>query len=430
MNCLQCLIVDNCSFFIGMKEDSGQCIVDISIEPFNSLCDSDTNPCSKLNTKSCQVGKKGNIECICKDKYMPPTCHHLIDYCTYTSDKKEKPGSYYCGSTGVCVPILGQKRYRCKCDLGYTHDPSIMKPNCAMKSDPCFEVMCLNNGLCYTNGIRALCICPSSWTGEDCSIPNSNWNSWRQWSACFPTCGANSKSTRTRSCRFSRGKPCPGSHIQYRLCYEESCIINGRWGNWSPWTECTHSCNGGRKARYRDCNYDGNFITRKTKLTKCVGSDTEIGFCNEHFCPAKLQGTSIDIESTDGVLPPLEVDIKVDPIRKELTIADYLGESSNEFLLSLIAISFVVLIHFIGLLLIGILIRNIRNLQFNKLFKPDDIREMRLTVDQFKQPEIDVTADFMAQLEQLITQEIEKEEDVPVKDEKNEKSYENSSYFY
>lgn len=360
---------------------------------------------------------------------MPPTCHHLTDYCTYTGDSEEKPGSHFCGSTGICIPYIGKKSYRCKCDKGYANDPSILQPNCAMKNNPCLKVVCLNYGLCYTNGIRAICVCPSSWTGDDCGIPNSMWNSWSQWSACFPSCGANSRSNRKRICSFSRGKPCPGSHIQYRTCTDEQCVINGIWDNWSPWTECTHSCNGGRMARYRDCNYNGNFITNNTKLTKCVGPDSEIAYCNEHFCPAKLQGISID--STDGIIPELEVDIQIKTFQKVTTVKDYFGKSFNEFLISLIAILFVIVIHLISLLLIFSFLRNLRNLRFEKIFKPEDIREMRLTIVELnKSDDANVTADFMKQLEKLITEEIENESSKSIKQETEELVVDNKSYYY
>ena len=60
--------------------------------------------------------------------------------------------------------------------------------------------------------------------------------------------------------------------------------VNGGWGMWSPFTECSVSCNGGTKTRYRKCNSplpdpDG---------VPCNASEaTDHVTCHEEKCPGK-----------------------------------------------------------------------------------------------------------------------------------------------
>ena len=49
-------------------------------------------------------------------------------------------------------------------------------------------------------------------------------------------------------------------------------IVDGGWGQWSPWSQCSHSCGEGRETRSRDCDDPrpqyGGFL--------CFGSKTEL----------------------------------------------------------------------------------------------------------------------------------------------------------
>ncbi|XP_047127311.1 collagen alpha-1(XII) chain [Hydra vulgaris] len=65
-----------------------------------------------------------------------------------------------------------------------------------------------------------------------------------------------------------------------------SCIskqkspINGGWGNWSEWTECSASCNGGIRIRERLCN---NPLPQNGGI-ECIGEGEEERACNEEIC--------------------------------------------------------------------------------------------------------------------------------------------------
>ena len=84
-------------------------------------------------------------------------------------------------------------------------------------------------------------------------------NLWGQWSECSSTCGAG-KQTRTRECyEDSQEGSADDCDIglqesQSRRCYLGDCP---QWGAWESWTECTQTCNSGRRSRRRDCTNSG-----------------------------------------------------------------------------------------------------------------------------------------------------------------------------
>jgi len=53
------------------------------------------------------------------------------------------------------------------------------------------------------------------------------------------------------------------------------------WSNWSPWTQCSRECGGGRQSRMRQCNTEG------AARLDCTGDVVEIQECNEHPCPSE-----------------------------------------------------------------------------------------------------------------------------------------------
>ncbi|OWF42694.1 Zinc metalloproteinase nas-13 [Mizuhopecten yessoensis] len=58
--------------------------------------------------------------------------------------------------------------------------------------------------------------------------------------------------------------------------------IDGMWGPWTYWTQCTQMCNGGRKYRYRYCNSPPPV----GHGASCLGLDHETQACNTQPCPA------------------------------------------------------------------------------------------------------------------------------------------------
>ena len=57
-------------------------------------------------------------------------------------------------------------------------------------------------------------------------------------------------------------------------------VLTGNWLAWSPWTDCTVTCDGGVRARSREC--DGG-----TADLKCVGDESQNLECEKWRCPGK-----------------------------------------------------------------------------------------------------------------------------------------------
>ncbi|XP_043941249.1 hemicentin-1 [Protopterus annectens] len=110
------------------------------------------------------------------------------------------------------------------------------------------------------------------------------WSEWGPWDDCSRTCGKGNR-TRIRSCSNPPaqygGRPCEGRAVEAIMCNSRPCPVNGNWGTWLPWGQCSETCGKGTHSRLRLCNnpppaFDGAF---------CEGSDTQIQVCNERHCP-------------------------------------------------------------------------------------------------------------------------------------------------
>uniref|UniRef100_A0A7M5WM63 MAM domain-containing protein n=2 Tax=Clytia hemisphaerica TaxID=252671 RepID=A0A7M5WM63_9CNID len=95
-------------------------------------------------------------------------------------------------------------------------------------------------------------LCPESVDGY--------WSTWEDWGKCSETCG-DGLQTRKRSCTFpyprNEGKTCAGNPTEVRSCNDKACQAFGTWSAWSPWQECSVSCNNGTTSRERVCDTQG-----------------------------------------------------------------------------------------------------------------------------------------------------------------------------
>ncbi|XP_068910126.1 A disintegrin and metalloproteinase with thrombospondin motifs 7-like isoform X3 [Tenebrio molitor] len=75
-----------------------------------------------------------------------------------------------------------------------------------------------------------------------------------------------------------------------KWCYRKKCVqigqrpeaINGGWGKWSPFTECSRSCGGGVQISSRDCDNP----PPQHRGRYCLGERKKIKICNMDPCPA------------------------------------------------------------------------------------------------------------------------------------------------
>ncbi|XP_054290364.1 A disintegrin and metalloproteinase with thrombospondin motifs 20-like [Macrosteles quadrilineatus] len=95
---------------------------------------------------------------------------------------------------------------------------------------------------------------------------------------------------RTQHMPWADGTPC-GVH---QWCQRGECVphdpmalkpINGGWGDWQGWGECSRSCGGGVKQAFRDCNSPAPANGGKY----CIGRRVKYKSCNHHECPLGSQ---------------------------------------------------------------------------------------------------------------------------------------------
>ncbi|OPJ77524.1 hemicentin-1 isoform B [Patagioenas fasciata monilis] len=113
---------------------------------------------------------------------------------------------------------------------------------------------------------------------------DGKWAAWSSWSACAVSCGGGSRQ-RTRRCadpapQFG-GHKCEGNDIQIDFCNSDPCPIHGNWGPWSSWGTCSRTCNGGQMRRYRTCDNPRPASGGRA----CAGADVQIQRCNSELCP-------------------------------------------------------------------------------------------------------------------------------------------------
>ncbi|XP_068547343.1 hemicentin-1 isoform X4 [Anas acuta] len=113
---------------------------------------------------------------------------------------------------------------------------------------------------------------------------DGKWATWSSWSACTVSCGGGSRQ-RTRHCsdpapQFG-GHKCEGSDIQIDFCNSDPCPIHGNWGPWSSWGTCSRTCNGGQMRRYRTCDNPRPVSGGRA----CAGADMQIQRCSTELCP-------------------------------------------------------------------------------------------------------------------------------------------------
>ena len=108
------------------------------------------------------------------------------------------------------------------------------------------------------------------------------WGEWTPWSDCSTTCGGGSKG-RSRLCLdYGTGLLCTGDAEETMDCSVNPCPA---WTEWSPWSECSLTCGGGRAGRKRTCALpDGQVVSNE----QCQGDHEEEKNCNEEKCPGNF----------------------------------------------------------------------------------------------------------------------------------------------
>ncbi|KAL4220011.1 Hemicentin-1 [Mactra antiquata] len=113
---------------------------------------------------------------------------------------------------------------------------------------------------------------------------SGEWTQWGQWSSCSVTCGygiqKRQKTWRSRDNVGSNDQAFVYQDI-IECTTKRACPIDGSWGFWGPWSECTSMCDGGITIRKRECSAP----TPQHGGLECEGKGEATLTCNDWACP-------------------------------------------------------------------------------------------------------------------------------------------------
>ena len=117
-----------------------------------------------------------------------------------------------------------------------------------------------------------------------CLAVHGGWLGWSNWSSCSMTCG-NGTAYRDRSCTnpapLHGGRNCTGPSYQIKECFLRHCPVNCKWEEFSNWSACSLSCDGGTQHRMR------GFVPALHGGEECLGDLREVKDCNTQACPGE-----------------------------------------------------------------------------------------------------------------------------------------------
>merc|ERR1712048_1508884 len=119
------------------------------------------------------------------------------------------------------------------------------------------------------------------------TIPfDGSFGRWSLFSKCSKDCGGG-EMTRSRKCDSPKpqhgGKNCIGDDTETKECNTQACAVDGAFGKWSNFSECSKACGGGEMTRSRKCDSPKPQNGGKD----CVGDTIETKLCNIQNCSSE-----------------------------------------------------------------------------------------------------------------------------------------------
>ena len=119
--------------------------------------------------------------------------------------------------------------------------------------------------------------------GYSCDI-DGGWSEYGPWSECSVECGGG-ETTRTHKCDnpapVGEGEDCKGEAEETLSCNTHECAVDGEFGDWTDWTECSEECGRGLQNRTRECNNPAPSGGGRY----CDGYKSETRLCENKPCP-------------------------------------------------------------------------------------------------------------------------------------------------
>ncbi|ELT93957.1 hypothetical protein CAPTEDRAFT_100998, partial [Capitella teleta] len=106
------------------------------------------------------------------------------------------------------------------------------------------------------------------------------WNTWIAWTQCTVSCNGGTQ-FRIRLCEERAISECQHrlEIIDSRWCNTLPCSdLEGIWGQWTTWSDCSVHCGKGTQSRFRSC-----FMT-SNRAKECLGHGQENVFCEKKSC--------------------------------------------------------------------------------------------------------------------------------------------------
>lgn len=124
------------------------------------------------------------------------------------------------------------------------------------------------------------------------------WSEWGEWTECSATCGGGRR-RKFRQCVDHQGglvdsSNCPGEETMSKNCNTQECP---KWTDWTKWTECSATCGGGSRSKVRECIVSEPTDQRSGEQNSldnnslCEGKSIETEECSTNVCPKWTEWT-------------------------------------------------------------------------------------------------------------------------------------------
>ncbi|KAL9987521.1 hypothetical protein ACROYT_G001844 [Oculina patagonica] len=115
---------------------------------------------------------------------------------------------------------------------------------------------------------------------------------WGSWTACSASCGGGIK-VRSRYRDVTSFSSFRGKESEVKKCNIKPCNkMEAAWSEWGPWGECSVTCGGGARIRFRYCKKPSSSVR-----SGCPGKRYAVEQCNIEKCPEEeTRPTTSEIE--------------------------------------------------------------------------------------------------------------------------------------